>query len=119
MILKIRDTRRVSELQDKFSECFPHLKIEFFDGVHKLKQNESSHPKTFIADLSKKHEQGEILIKSSYRAEQVVHEFKERFGLLVQLYRIKGNYYVLLEEHELLNGDSVQIDNDTEPAQSL
>jgi hypothetical protein len=102
MILKINGFSTIGQLKDKFNECFPHLKIEFFNGEHDLKNNQPVNDSLHILDISKKHKNGEIEIKSWYKTEKVIHDFKSLFGLLVKIYRLHNNEYVALNNEKLL-----------------
>jgi hypothetical protein len=91
MILSIHDSLTIEDLQERFSLCFPHLKIEFYKKPHRWKAYSSEKnkidPKSKIEDIRKKHNQGELEIKSFDLAGKVEQEFRDRFGLYVQIYR--------------------------------
>jgi hypothetical protein len=95
MILHIDDRYKVGDLQDRFSECFPFLKIEFYRNSHKWKQHSSLsdliQPAETIGSIRKNHEQGILEIKSWYQTGRVEKDFKEKFGLNVQIYRKRSN----------------------------
>ena len=104
MLLLIDDNIKISELQDKFQECFPYLKIEFFKGQHALKSNTPAPNDLSIGSLSKKHYRGEIEIKSWYKSEKVLHDFKSQFGLLVRIHKLYNGRYIPLPNNEPLRG---------------
>jgi len=91
MILYIDDTRRISDLQEKFSECFPNLKIEFYAHPHHWKeaslQIDAVDPSKKIGEVRKNHEHGGLEIKSWYQAGKVEQDLKNLFGLNAQIFR--------------------------------
>lgn len=102
MKLKISDDKKVTELQDKFSECFPGFTIEFFKSLSALKHND--HPGQFleIGNITKKHKNGEIEIHSSYTARRIASDFKKEFGLIIRINKnYKGNYIPLAGNENL------------------
>jgi hypothetical protein len=91
MLLTIYDNATIADLQDKFNECFPGLKIEFFSNPHHWKQasveEEVIDPKVRIGDVRNKHDHGILEIKSWYQTGRVEQDFKRLFGLNVQIFR--------------------------------
>ena len=98
MILTINDNLAIEDLQERFSLCFPHLKIEFYKKPHHWKAASSEKdridPQTRIGDIRKKHNQGELEIKSFDLAGKVENEFRDRFGLYVQIYRNENGDWI-------------------------
>jgi hypothetical protein len=98
MIMAIHDNLFVEDVQERFSECFPFLKIEFYKdqsgGEKTLKQNEWIVPKSRIGDIRNDHTQGMMQIKSTDRTGQVKHWFKNIFGLNVQIFRKENNCWI-------------------------
>jgi len=82
MLLGISDNKTVSEVQDKFSECFPHLKLEFYYKRHKLNHASLEEQRVKedlkVGDIRKKHNSGIIEIKSWHKTGDVEQQFKER-----------------------------------------
>lgn len=91
MILKIEDSRTISDLQDKFSQSFPLLKLEFYTHKHKWKYPSSGKElidsSAEIGSIRKKHDPGLLEIRSSYQTGKVERDFRELFGLNVQIFR--------------------------------
>jgi len=91
MLLKIDDHKTIGELQDKFNECFPNLKLEFYAEAHKWKNaTRSAHPidaHTRIGDVRKKHDIGMLEIKSWYKTGKVEQDLHNLFGLNAQVFR--------------------------------
>ena len=120
MILKIYHNKTVAELQEKFNECFPELGIIFFKNRHAFKTQQAAEGYKTIEDICKNYKEGAIEIKSTSRAEKVVHDFKTQFGLIVQLCKNENGNCVPLEKEAILepgnqvlhrpNADNVQAD---------
>lgn len=96
MLLGINDNKTISDLQDKFSECFPGFKIEFFSKPY---QNGSSKQqpldeRMWLSEIRHNHEHGIMDIKSWNKADEVVLHFKTQFGLNVQVYYNKNNTWL-------------------------
>jgi hypothetical protein len=98
MLLKIFDRLKIDEVQDKFNECFPYLKLEFYSRPHKWQ--EASHndyliqPGTFIEDIRKTHDSGLINIKSWDQTGKVEQDFHRVYGLNVQIFRRDRNKWI-------------------------
>lgn len=98
MILRIDDHKTVGEVQDKFNECFPYLKIDFFKKSHHVKK--PSDEKDLIGagykigDIRKKHTIGNMEIYSWNTVATIEQAFKERYGLHVQILRKENNHWV-------------------------
>jgi|SRR3954468_20175057 len=94
MQLSINDNKTLSEIQDKFNECFPHLKLEFYHKRHK--QNYASLEEQRIkedlkiGDIRKKHNRGILEIKSWDKTGDVEQRFQEVYGLYVQIFRLEN-----------------------------
>lgn len=91
MIISIDDNRTIGDLQEKFNESFPLLKIEFYTRPHHWKasslQTELINPSEKIGTVRKRHEHGFLEIKSWYQTGRVEQDFKRLFGLNVQIFR--------------------------------
>lgn len=98
MILNIDDNRMVSYLQEKFNECFPFLKLEFYDMKHKWQEGSSEQNKVRedkkIGDIRKNHNSGIFDIKSWYKAGRVEQEFRNTFGLYAQIFFLKNGTWI-------------------------
>jgi hypothetical protein len=91
MILKIDDSQTVSDLQEKFSQSFPLLKLEFYAHKHKWKRpsvaKDLIKPTATVGSIRKEHDPGLLEIRSSYQTGKVERDFRELFGLHVQIFR--------------------------------
>lgn len=98
MLLKIYDQDKIDEIQDKFNECFPYLKIEFFDKPHKWRESSAEvnliPQGSYIADIRKSHDSGVISIKSWDKTGFVEQEFKRLFDLNVQIFRLHKDKWI-------------------------
>src|SRR6478735_6104890 len=94
MLLNINDNKKISDIQDKFNECFPHLKLEFYDKRHKPGQASWEEQRIKediqVGEIRKKHYSGILEIKSWDKTGEVEQRFKEEYGLYVQIFRL-GN----------------------------
>jgi len=91
MILLITDNITIADLQEKFTECFPKLKIEFYSHPHHWKESsvrgELIDSKKRIGEIRKEHKHGVLEIKSWYQTGRVEQDFKKLFGLNAQIFR--------------------------------
>lgn len=98
MILEIDDSKTIADLQDKFSMCFPSLKLEFCSKKHKWEEICSErniiHRNLPIGDIRKTHVPGTIEIKSWHKIGNVEKEFSSMFGLNVQIAYKSGNRWI-------------------------
>jgi hypothetical protein len=98
MLLHIDDTLLVSDVQEDFSDSYPFLKIEFYNEPHHFKQTSSDtlrvHPSQTIGAIRKIHDPGIMEIMSWYTTGRVERDFKEKFGLNVQVFRKEAGTWV-------------------------
>jgi hypothetical protein len=98
MLLYIDDNKTVGDLEDKFNECFQHLKIEFYDmkhrwgkstlDEHKIEENRR------IGEIRKNHNNGILEIKSYYKTGRVEQDFRHLYGLNVQIFFNSNNEWI-------------------------
>lgn len=81
----------VEEVQDRFSDCFPMLKIAFYFQTHKRFDASDNryliNEKMRIGNIRHEHYNGVIEIKSWHTAAKVEKKLKEIFGLNGQVFR--------------------------------
>ena len=98
MLLKIEDYKYVSDLQEKFNECFPYLHLGFFRTKHKRQEvseaNSPIQPNTLVGSIIKKQKSRLLEIKSWYKTGEVEQIFKENFGLNVRIFRLQDEHWV-------------------------
>ena len=95
MLMQIDDSKTIDDIQERFSLCFPFLKIEFYNQPHRWEEPSQAkdriEPGTLIRDISKKHTPGILEIKSWYKTGEVEKLFKKMFGLNAQIFRLDNN----------------------------
>lgn len=98
MILEIDDSKTIADLQDKFSMCFPTLKLEFCTQKHKWEEicaeSKIIHRNVSIRDIRKTHMPGTIEMKSWHKIGNIEKEFFSRFGISVQIAYKSGNRWI-------------------------
>ena len=98
MLLRIHDNLLVEDLQEQFSKCFPHLKIEVYSTPHHWKkgslQKDLISSKSLIGDIRKKHPGGVMEIKSWDKVGEVEKKLKNMFDLNVQIFRKENNCWI-------------------------
>jgi len=108
MILSIDDNIKIADLQEKFNECFPHLKIEFYSHPHHWKEssfpNEIIDPSKKIGEVRNKHDRGIMEIKSWYQTGRVEQDFKKLYGLNAQIFRNENGKW-----HQTVSGDKLTL----------
>ncbi len=94
----ITDDLSIEQLQDKFNQHFPYLKIEFFKSGHS--EGEGS-PKDniitsnhILGDIRFNHASGEISIHGNQKVSTLEEAFKEKYGLNVQVFRKSGKVWL-------------------------
>lgn len=90
MLLSIDDNKTVGDIQEKFAECFPDLKIAFFKSAHSWNKNLSTQEAVGasqkIGEIRKTHEPAIIEIRSQYKVGKVEREFKKKLKLFTRIY---------------------------------
>lgn len=97
MILEIDDTKTIGDLQDRFSLCYPLLKLEFCKGKHGWEkicpEHEIIREDAAISDIRNIHNPGVIEMKSWNKIGEIEKQFHAQFGLNVQIcYRSGGRW---------------------------
>ena len=97
MLLEIDDTKTTGELQDRFSLCYPLLKLEFCKHKHGWEQvcpeRAIIHDDIQVGVIRSRHDPGVIEMKSWDRVGRIEKEFYLKFGLNVQIcYRSGGRW---------------------------
>jgi len=98
MLLRIHDNLLIEDIQEHFSECFPHLKIEVYSTPHHWKreslQKDLISPKSLIGDIRKTHSGGIMEIKSSDKVGDIEEKLKKMFDLNVQIFRKENDCWI-------------------------
>lgn len=98
MKITINDNRKIFAVQKKFNDEFPYLKIEFFSRPHKIG---GASPKKLMTESSKTlgecrtvHDSGTINITPQMTVGELEQNFKDAFGLWVQVFRKSGRVWL-------------------------
>ena len=98
MLLYIHDSLKLRHLQDRFSLCFPSLRIEFFKRKHQWEEvcpeRELLPPDARVGSIRKIHNQGTLELKSWNKVGEVEKEFYNKFGLNVQVLYRNGKRWI-------------------------
>ena len=93
MLLEIDDNKRISEIQDKFNECFPYLQVRFYP--HKWQKGAKEYQgERLVGDIRKKHESGILEVKSFYKVNKIETDLKQFFGLNAKIFRIHMDNWI-------------------------
>jgi hypothetical protein len=98
MIINIHDNRVITEIQQEFTAQFPYLKLEFFSKPHATGYGTSKRflktsVKT-IGECRKIHDTGDFIIKPEMTVADLEQQFRDLYGLNVQLFRKSGNLWL-------------------------
>lgn len=90
MLLEVDDSKKIGDLQERFSLCFPSLKLEFCRKKHGW-EDTCEEPEFFgsevpVMKIRKKHDPGILEIKSWNKVGEVEKDFYRKFGLSVQIF---------------------------------
>ena len=98
MLLLIDDNLTISEVQDKFSDSYPGLKLMFYNNEPRDRERVES---DFISDdhvrigtIRKDHHSGELQIFSWLTVREVEKAFRKDFGLHVRMFRNELNQWI-------------------------
>ena len=99
MLLTINGDRFVKDIQLDFSIVYPYLKLEFFriNGMHKnqaVKQNQIKHDQQLRFAKGVDIRKGDLLIEDSMSVAELEKAFRDKFGLLTQVFRRSGNIWL-------------------------
>lgn len=97
MVIEINDVTKIGEIQEAFSNRFPYLKIEFFKHEHAFEEqsNETPYDKDqAIGSIREHHVHGIIMLNSERKTGAVEQEFKQRFDLNAQIYRLQAGKWI-------------------------
>ena len=97
MKIKISSDRKIFEIQEEFNTAFPYLKLEFFKKTHNSGENS---PKKWM-ELSSKSlsefksvQDGALEIEPNMTVAFIEQEFKDKYGLGVQVFRKSGKVWL-------------------------
>ncbi|MEX1002837.1 MAG: hypothetical protein WDZ35_12035 [Crocinitomicaceae bacterium] len=96
--IKISDDKKLKDIKEMFNKKFPHLKIEFFSEDHD--EGEATSFKSmyddelYLKDIRKNNNEGELSINGNNKTSTFESNFKEHFGVNVQVWRKSGNMWL-------------------------
>lgn len=98
MKIEINDNRKIYAIQEEFHKEFPFLKLEFYAKPHK---KGGAHSNEFITESSKRlgdcrsiHDSGEITITPQLTVGELEQNFRDVYGLSVQVFRKSGKVWL-------------------------
>ncbi len=98
MKIVINDTLSIRDIQEKFSERYPFLKIEFFRKEHSKhtgSKKELMIPSDMLLqDCRSVHNKGNLEIHPSTTVMKLEQEFQESYGLSAQVFRKSGDVWI-------------------------
>ncbi len=98
MKIVISDTGKVEQLQEQFSAEFPYLKLEFFSRPHQVGHGTArglmkTNAQT-IGEYRTVKNKGHVNIKPEMTVAELEQQFRERYGLNVQVFRKSGKVWL-------------------------
>jgi len=98
MDIYISEEAVVGDIQKRFSECYPNLKLAFCRNPHKKgacsPKNEIVPPETPVDKIRMVHNFGWLDISNYRMADAVEHDFSREFGLNVQILHRSGDLWL-------------------------
>ena len=96
--MKISDNKKLIKVQQEFSEKFTGLKIEFYQEAHQAGEGSSANTtldsnKT-IGEVRSIHQTGELSINGHLKVSTLEENFKNQYGLNVQVFRKSGDLWM-------------------------
>lgn len=96
--IKILDHKTIGEVQTEFQKHFPFLKIEFYVGEHSEGQGTLDSLKInvnkTIGEARSKRLTGEVSIHGNQKVATLEANFRDVFGLNVQVFRKSANVWL-------------------------
>jgi hypothetical protein len=98
MEIAITDNNTIKEIQEEFQKRFPYLKIEFYKNT--LKNRSSPLKSQLIPDkmtlgmVRHIHAEGILNIAGSRSVEEIENDFRNKFGLSVDVFRKSGKMWI-------------------------
>ncbi|MBP6185693.1 MAG: hypothetical protein KA479_12190 [Saprospiraceae bacterium] len=97
-IMYITDDKSLRQVKLEFQDKFPWLKLEFYNNSHEVGKasSEDDHlddDKT-IGEVRKVHTEGELSIHGNLKVASLEEEFKDGYGLNVQVFRRSGEIWL-------------------------
>ena len=94
----IDKTKNISQVKEEFQSQYPGLKIEFYNCEHQANEGTENRylidSQTVLADANKDLISSEIDISGEKKVIEVEKEFKDKFGLHVQIFRRSNDLWL-------------------------
>ncbi len=98
MTIEIHANKTIKEIQTEFSSAFPYLKLEFFSKPHAMgkgtKKEYMKNNTLSLREVSKKETMGSLGFDDTTIVSDLERNFREDFGLNVQVFRKSGNLWL-------------------------
>lgn len=98
MYIQVEDSLTLEQVQAKFQERFPFLKLEFFSHPHSLhggsRKEHMISKETLIKDCRTKHKEGTLEIHKDATVAHIEKSFQDIFGLYAQVFRKSGDLWI-------------------------
>ena len=94
----VKDSKTIGEIKNEFNSHFPHLKLEFYSGDHAIGEGSLNKEKIednlLLKDIRLNHSIGELSIHGNQKTSTLEENFKNTFGLYVQVFRKSGDTWI-------------------------
>jgi len=96
--MKISDSKTIANIQEEFSAKFPGLKIEFYTKAHEAGEGSSVNTTLdstkSVETVRTIHQEGDLSIDGHLKVSTLESNFKEKYGLNVQVFRKSGDIWM-------------------------
>src|SRR5689334_11586872 len=94
MKLKISPELPVAEVQKRFTEMFPYLRLEFYRNADDVKRGARMNEKQRIGNCQIGITDSSLTISPTMTVRELEENFKEQFTLTVQVFRKSGTIWL-------------------------
>jgi hypothetical protein len=98
MKIVINDRRKISAIQNDFNEMFPYLRLEFFSKAFEAGGSSTKkvikHSTKTLGECRTIHKSGSILITPRLTVCKLEQNFRDVYGLSVQVFRRSGKAWL-------------------------
>ena len=98
MKIAINDHRKIFAIQEEFNSVFPYLKLEFFSKPHQsqgaTEKQFIKHPSKLLGECRTVNNDGYITITPHMTVDSLEQNFRDIYGLGVQVFRKSGNLWL-------------------------
>jgi hypothetical protein len=98
MKILINDRRKIHAIQEDFNQQFPYLKLEFFSKPHSIGGGSPKKimkaPSKTLGECRTIHDSGTITITPQMTVADLEQNFKDVYGLSVQVFRKSGKVWL-------------------------